>query len=92
MQKLKFDQSNLPGVELLTKEQLKKVMGGVLSYSCPLGESKCVTNSDCGTYQSCQGEQGCCASGRGLVCSTNSDCGNGLTCVNDPYTGGKWCN
>ena len=59
--------------------------------SCPEGEAKCVTNSDCGTYEACTGVPGCCTSGRGFVCSDDSDCGNGLKCVTNPI-GGKWCN
>jgi hypothetical protein len=31
MKKLKFGLSNLPGAEVLTKDQLKKVVGGLLS-------------------------------------------------------------
>ena len=92
MEKLKLDLGNLPGVELLTKDQLKKVMGGVLSYSCPLGSSKCVTNSDCGFQQACKGIDGCCESGLGDSCTDNTDCGNNLKCKSNPYGAGNWCN
>ncbi len=74
----------------LSREEMKMVMGGQAP-ACPMGSSSCVTNSDCGAYQSCQGVPGCCATTTGDKCTSNSTCGNGQSCVDSGY-GFKWCN
>ena len=52
MEKLKFDVSNMPEAEVLTKEQLKTIQGGVLSgggssctESCAGGLTTCTSDS-----------------------------------------------
>lgn len=91
MKKLKLELGNL-GADSLTQDELKKVMGGVLSYQCPIGSKKCVTNSDCGTGEACQGIQGCCTATLGDTCTSDSTCGNNQKCMSKPVGGGKWCN
>ncbi|SRR5690348_9905927 len=96
MKKLKLD---LAGIgELLSKEQMKLVMGGGDDYGSYGDAKKCTTNQDCGDGQKCTGLQGipfsiCETIAIGTACTSNADCGNGQHCVNKPAPAtGKWCN
>lgn len=90
MKKLKLSLQNIEGAEVLTREQLKKVMGGnsmmsgcSVSVTCEGGETK-----------SCNCQQGTCSSGSNYVtckCDTNDSGSTGvnvtLTCSSSGGSG-----
>ena len=56
MKKLKLNFSNVDGVNILTREQLKKVIGGVVAPSC---EGGCTQDSDCEKGEYCDLQNPC---------------------------------
>ena len=75
----------------LSKEEMKKIMGGVMA---PIG---CWTTSNCDCGQKCAyselGEMGNCVDvAQGTSCSTDYDCGNGQHCIRfSPPLSGGYC-
>ena len=54
MKKLKLNLQQIDSAEVLTRSQLKKVLGGLSgSNTCPTGEVPCTCTSDSGSFSGC---------------------------------------
>ena len=83
MKKLKLSLVNMQGTEILSREQLKKVIGG----SGGSGGGQCAFRMDCGEGENCVlefGERTCKSVDKDGACDPNNgnqDCGNGQYCI-----------
>lgn len=77
MKKLKLNLSNMKGNGILTREQLKNIMGGA-------GASSCASDSDCGGFICCSTTDGSnkkvCVAPTGSGCPTSGVGGCSGTC------------
>ncbi|MBS1737266.1 MAG: hypothetical protein JSS98_11775 [Bacteroidetes bacterium] len=90
MKKLKLRFQDQANTEVLTRDQLKRVLGG------EGGSGNCQSNSDCEPGYKCAGLSGfpkmCIKVNAGSSCTSDSDCRVGQQCVNKSYPAtGKWC-